>query len=211
MNSGGAGACRSRGSREARPNPVSRIQSIRAVHQEMGGLQIPVDEAARVEFAEGCGDADGQGQEGAHRHGRHRAAAPAVRRLDPQAAVRKCRDSRSSARGRTAHAASSASFKSYSWARRSRQVGLGCSEAGSTTSTELRLAIIPPDAKFCRSHARRPPTRPGDGHLALHHDERSTSNRLPRPVVCQYWAPQWLCTSLAVSRPARSFAIARLI
>ena len=31
---------------------------------------------------------------------------------------------------------------------------------------------VPPYARFCRRRARPPPTRPGDGHLALHHDER---------------------------------------
>jgi len=43
--------------------------SVRAVHQEMGGLQVPVHKAACMELAEGRGDADGQGQEAAHRHG----------------------------------------------------------------------------------------------------------------------------------------------
>ena len=43
--------------------------SVRAVHQEMGGLQILVHEAARMELAERSGDAHGQRQEAAHRHG----------------------------------------------------------------------------------------------------------------------------------------------
>ena len=50
--------------------------------------------------------------------------------------------SRSSARGRTAHAPSNTSFKPYSWARLSRQLGLGCSEAGTTASMALGSPLL---------------------------------------------------------------------
>ncbi len=46
--------------------------------------------------------------------------------------------SRTSSSGRTAHALSSSPFNSYSWTRRSRLEGVGCSAVGSTTSTAFR-------------------------------------------------------------------------
>ena len=63
MNSGGSGGCRSRGRCDAIPNPVSRTSPVRPVHQNIGWLDILVDQAALVRLAQrGC-DADRKPQE----------------------------------------------------------------------------------------------------------------------------------------------------
>ena len=70
MVSGGSGACRSRGSREAMPNPVSLTSSGRADHQDIGRLEVLVDETALVRLAQSRRDADRKMQEAADLHGR---------------------------------------------------------------------------------------------------------------------------------------------
>ena len=70
IDSGGAGACRSRGRREAMPKPVSLTAPVVAVHQDIGRLDVLVDEAAPVDLCEGRGDRDGEAQKAAHFHGR---------------------------------------------------------------------------------------------------------------------------------------------
>ena len=57
--------------------------------------------------------------------------------------------SRPSSSGRTAQAPSNSSFNPYSWARRARLAGDGCSAAGSTASTAPGLPSAP------RRHARQ--------------------------------------------------------
>ena len=70
MISGGSGAWRSRGRREAMPKPGEPHLSGRAVDQNIGRLDVLVDEAALVELAERRRDADGEAQEASHFHGR---------------------------------------------------------------------------------------------------------------------------------------------
>ena len=70
MVSGGSGACRSRGQARGDAEPGEPHLSIRAVHQDIGRLDVLVDEAALVELAQSRGDADGQAQEASYLHGR---------------------------------------------------------------------------------------------------------------------------------------------
>ena len=59
MTSGGSGAWRSRGRREAMPKPVSQPGQSR-VDEHIGWLDVLVDEAAPVDLAERSRHADGQ-------------------------------------------------------------------------------------------------------------------------------------------------------
>ena len=70
IDSGGAGACRSRGRREAMPKPVSLTVPVVAVHQDICRLDVLVDEAAPMDLRESRGDLDGEAQKAAHFHGR---------------------------------------------------------------------------------------------------------------------------------------------
>ena len=68
MTSGGSGAWRSRGRREAMPNPVSRVRPSAQFDQNIGRLDVLVDEAALVRLAERGDDADGEAQKASHLH-----------------------------------------------------------------------------------------------------------------------------------------------
>ena len=70
MTSGGSGACRSRGRREAMPKPVSLRLAVGAVHQDIGRLDVLVDEPALMDLAQRSRDADGEAQEASHLHRR---------------------------------------------------------------------------------------------------------------------------------------------
>ena len=70
MVSGGSGAWRSRGSRDAMPNPVSLTSPFAPIHQDIGRLDVLVDEATLVRLAHRGDDADGEAQEASHLHGR---------------------------------------------------------------------------------------------------------------------------------------------
>ena len=136
MNSGGAGACRSRGRREARPNPVSRTCPSAQFTRRWAGFRslctrprawslpreaaMPTAKGRKLPTAMGAPSSRSSGSP---------PGSSSMSMLPPR--------SRSSARGRTAHAPSNTSFKPYSWARLSRQLGLGCSEAGTTASMAL--------------------------------------------------------------------------
>ena len=63
-DSGGSGACRSRGRREAIPKPGPRV------HQDVCRLDVLVDEAPPVDLCESRRDRDGEVQKVAHFHGR---------------------------------------------------------------------------------------------------------------------------------------------
>ena len=52
MNSGGSGAWRSRGRREAMPKPVSRTCPVADVDEHVGGLDVLVNEPASMELTE---------------------------------------------------------------------------------------------------------------------------------------------------------------
>ena len=129
------------------PKPVSHTSPVAPFDQDVGRLDVLVDEAALVKLAQSRGNADGEAQEASHLH---RCAEQPVERLaagilehqhGPTA-------SRTRSSGRTAQAASSSSLSSYSWARRSRLVRDGWSAAGSTISTRAPLAVViqPPAA-----------------------------------------------------------------
>ena len=123
-------------------------QSVRAVHQDIGRLDVLVDEAALVRLAQRGDDADGEAQEAARLH--RRADEPierlAARILEQQ---RGSTAFAASASGRAAHAASSSSLSSYSWARRSRTAGGGRSTAGSTARK------VPRPPSLSSRHPRR--------------------------------------------------------
>ena len=57
----------------------------RAVQQNVGRLDVLMDEAALVQLADSHGDADGQAQEASRPPSARRAAGPAARRRDPRA------------------------------------------------------------------------------------------------------------------------------
>ena len=69
MVSGGPGDWRSRCRREATPNPVSRTCPSAQFSQDIGGLDVLMDEAALVDLAHSPGDADSEAQEASHLHG----------------------------------------------------------------------------------------------------------------------------------------------
>ena len=77
MTSGGAGAWRSRGRREAMPKPVSQTSPC-GVDQDVGRLDVLVDEAAPVHLAERRRERDGDAQELRHLQ---RPAEQAIERL----------------------------------------------------------------------------------------------------------------------------------
>ena len=52
------------------PNPVSRVRAVGAVHQDIGRLDVLVDEAALVRLAQRGDDADGEAQEASRLHRR---------------------------------------------------------------------------------------------------------------------------------------------
>ena len=70
MDSGGSGACRSRGRCDAMPKPVSLNLSAGAVHQDIGRFDILVDESGLMDLAQGDRDANGETQEASQLHGR---------------------------------------------------------------------------------------------------------------------------------------------
>ena len=65
--------------------PGEPHRSVGAVHQDIGGLDVLVDEAALVGLAQRRGDADGEAQEVADLHGLRRAGVRAARRRGPRA------------------------------------------------------------------------------------------------------------------------------
>ena len=113
----------------------------RAVHQDIGRLDVLVGKAAPMHLAESRRDIDGEAQ-----------AAPHLQRCAKDAPS--CRSSgsppgyssksmvrpwwRPSSSGSAAQDPSSASFKPYSCVRRSTMAGIGCSPAGETASTVSR-------------------------------------------------------------------------
>ena len=70
MISGGPGGWRSRGSRDAMPKPGQPDRAGFGVDQDVGGLDVLVDEAAPVDIAERRRHADGEAQEASHLHRR---------------------------------------------------------------------------------------------------------------------------------------------
>ena len=70
MNSGGSGAWRSRGRREANAEAGEPGLTGRRIHQDIGRLDVLVDETALVQLAERGRDADREAQECSHLHGR---------------------------------------------------------------------------------------------------------------------------------------------
>ena len=85
MVSGGSGDWRSRGRREAMPNPVSRTSPSRAVHQDIGRLDVLVDEAALVDLAQSRRRCRWRGAGSVPPPWARRAADRAARRRDPRA------------------------------------------------------------------------------------------------------------------------------
>ncbi len=166
------------------PKPVSRTCAVGADHQDIGRLDVLVDEAALVDLAER----------------RRRCRWRGARSVSSSMGVPSSRasgsppgssstsmvrpPSRTNSSGRTAHALSSSSFNAYSWARRSRLEGGGCSAAGSTASTatfrvrrcqapspaEHALAVLPQDLEAAIPHQRR--TERIGPIAALHHHTR---------------------------------------
>ena len=63
MTSGGTGAWCSRGRREAMPKPVSHTPPLAGVHQDVGRLDVLVDQPACVHLGDGVGKRDGDAQE----------------------------------------------------------------------------------------------------------------------------------------------------
>ena len=59
--SGGAGAWRSRGNRDAMPNPVSQTPAS-VVDEDIGRLDVFMDETLRMDLAERCRQANGDAQ-----------------------------------------------------------------------------------------------------------------------------------------------------
>ena len=70
MISGGSGAWRSRRQARGDAEPGEPHSSVGAVHQNIGRLDVLVDEAALVRLAQRGGDADREAQEASHLHGR---------------------------------------------------------------------------------------------------------------------------------------------
>ena len=62
MTSGGAGAWRSRGRREAMPKPVSQTSPVGDVDQDVGRLDVLVDKAAPVQLSERGRQRDGEAE-----------------------------------------------------------------------------------------------------------------------------------------------------
>ena len=87
MTSGGSGAWRSRGRREAMPKPVSRACPSGAVHQNIGGLDVLVNEAALVRAGPAPRRCRRQGAGSVRPPSARRRAARAARRPDPRAAA----------------------------------------------------------------------------------------------------------------------------
>jgi hypothetical protein len=70
ITSGGPGGWRSRGNRDAMPNPVSQTALAAAPTRMFCRLDIFVDQADRVDIAHGRGDPDGEPQKASHLHRR---------------------------------------------------------------------------------------------------------------------------------------------
>jgi hypothetical protein len=88
MNSGGSGACRSRGRRDAMPNPVSLTSPVARFTRIFAGLIILVQKLALIRLAKRGDDAERNFQEAAHRH---RRAGPTVQRLATLILEQECR------------------------------------------------------------------------------------------------------------------------
>jgi len=95
-----------------------------------------------------------------------RPGAGAARRPENRVTSMVCWRARTSSSGRSAHAASSWSFSSYSCLRRCRLAAVGCSTAGSTASTQWREPsrhVLPKDtftvlhngSRGCYTHHRQ--------------------------------------------------------
>ena len=140
MISGGSGAWRSRGRREAMPKPVSRTCPVAQFTRILAGLMSlwtrprwwTLPSAAAMPMARRRKRPTSIGAPSSRSSGSPPGSSSTSMVRPP---------SRTSSSGRTAHAPSSSSFNPYSCARRSRLAGVGCSAAGSTASTALRLAV----------------------------------------------------------------------
>ncbi len=142
MLSGGSGAWRSRGSREAMPNPVSLISPLAGCKRILAGLMSLCTRPRWWSCARAPAMAIARGRKSSIAIG-----APSRRASGWLAGSSSTSmvwpGSRTNASGRTAHGPSSSSFKAYSCARRSRVAGAGCSAAGNTASTARRLPSAP--------------------------------------------------------------------
>ena len=95
------------------PKPVSRTSAVAAVHQDIGRLDVLVDEAALMDLAQRCSDLDGEAQEASHLHRRAEqpvSGSPPGSSSTSMVRVRSC----TSSSGLAAHAPSSSSFNPYS-------------------------------------------------------------------------------------------------
>ena len=150
MDSGGSGDWRSRGSREAIPNPVSQTWAVAALTRTLAGLMSLWISPAACTLADAPRDADREAQEGVHLHGRagHRSSGSPPGSSSTSTVRPWCRPS---ATGRTAHRGSS---------RRSAHI-----RARDAPGVPV-MRIRPRGPRPARCHARRPPgslARPGTG------------------------------------------------
>ncbi len=140
MVSGGAGAWRSRGSREARPKPVSQTWPVAELTSTLAGLRSlwtsprwwTCPKAAAMPTAN-CKKRPTSMGAPSKRSSGSPPGSSSTSMVRPR--------SRTSSSGRTAQELSSASLKLYSRARRSRLAGVGGSAAGHTASTAFRWPL----------------------------------------------------------------------
>ena len=140
MVSGGSGACRSRGRREAMPKPVSRTSPVARFTRILAGLMSlwtrprwwSLPRAAAMPMARRRKLPTSMGAPSSRSSGSPPGSS-STSMVRPR--------SRTSSSGRTAQAPSSSSFSPYSWARRSRVAGVGCSAAGTHGQHGVPLAI----------------------------------------------------------------------
>ena len=186
MTSGGSGACRSRGRREAMPNPVRRVRPSAQFTRILAGL------TSLWTRPRWCALPSAATMPMARRRKRPASIGAPMSRSSgsppgssSSSAVRP--PSRASASGRAAHAASSSSLSSYSWARRSRLAGGGRSAAAAQPARSRGCRRCP-RATPGRRRDPHPPTEPG-GRLF---PERRTETIAPIAML---------------RRPSRQFAV----